>query len=74
MKIAKDANKTSAQFLLKWALQKGYSVLPKSIEKSRLAGNLELDFQLSCDHMTILDGMDKGLRLTWKGVDPDSVA
>ena len=74
MMVAKEANKTSAQVLLKWALQKGYSVLPKSIEKSRLASNLELDFQLSCDHMNILDGMDKGLRLTWKGVDPDSIA
>ena len=72
--IAEEANKTSPQVLLKWALQEGYSVLPKSIEKSRLAGNLELDFQLSCGHLTILDGMEKALRLTWKGVDPDSVA
>ena len=71
--IARDVEKTPAQVLLKWGLQKGFSVLPKSCEKTRIESNMNLDFDLKAEHMTQLDSMEQGTRYTWKGIDPDTV-
>ncbi|KAK9455665.1 NADP-dependent oxidoreductase domain-containing protein [Dipodascopsis uninucleata] len=46
--LAKKYGKTTSQILLRWSLQKGYIVLPKTISPSRLEPNLEVfDFELS---------------------------
>lgn len=41
--IAAGTGKTSPQVLLNWGLQKGWSVIPKSVNKDRIEANLELD-------------------------------
>ncbi|KAF8541642.1 NADP-dependent oxidoreductase domain-containing protein [Trichophaea hybrida] len=41
--IAEKTGRTSAQVLLKWGLQKGWSVIPKSVTESRIRENFELD-------------------------------
>ena len=38
--------KTAAQVLLKWSLQQGYSVIPKSMNPAHIKQNKELDFTI----------------------------
>jgi len=45
-KIAKSYAKTSAQILLRWSLQQGYSVIPKSLNPLHIKQNKELDFTI----------------------------
>ena len=40
-------NKSAAQMLLKWSLQQGLSVLPKSLNPKHIKQNLELDFSMT---------------------------
>jgi 2,5-diketo-D-gluconate reductase A len=57
------------QVVLRWHLQKGTVVIPKSVTPARIASNLDLmGFQLSTDEMAQVDGLDRGTRL---GPDPD---
>lgn len=47
VKIAKKYNKSPAQVLIRWSLQQGFNVLPKSENKKRLTQNLDVfDFEL----------------------------
>jgi glycerol 2-dehydrogenase (NADP+) len=43
LSIAKAKGKTPQQVLLAWGLQKGWSVIPKSVNKERIETNYELD-------------------------------
>jgi len=48
--IAQRIDKTSAQVLLRWGVQQGYTVLPKSTNPEHIESNFNLDFRLSeCD-------------------------
>lgn len=63
--------KTTAQVLLRWAVQKGIAVIPKSRSASRMASNHALlDWVLSPDDMAAIDAMDRPSaeegRLCWK--------
>ncbi|KAF2013941.1 aldo-keto reductase-like protein [Aaosphaeria arxii CBS 175.79] len=50
--LAKKYGKTTAQILLRWGLQKGFVILPKSVTKSRIEENAQLyDFELSDEEM-----------------------
>lgn len=42
-KIAQEHGKTPQQVLLQWGLQRGTSVIPKSVTKSRIEANFQLD-------------------------------
>jgi len=69
--IATAHGKTPAQVMLRWGLQHGRSVIPKSIKPSRIAENIDVfDFELSADEMAAIDGLDTGRR---GGPDPDAV-
>ena len=49
-------NKTAAQILLRWGLQKGFVVLPKSVTHSRIEENTNVfDFELSAEDMKSLE-------------------
>ncbi len=64
--VARRAKRTPAQILLRWGLQHGFVVLPKSITPSRIAENAALfDFELDTDAMTRLDGLEEGLVTGW---------
>lgn len=70
--VAKGCGRTTAQVLLRWAVQQGIPVLPKSCNPSRVQENVQLfDFELSPEDMEKLTGLDSGLRFCW---DPTSVA
>ena len=63
-------NVTEAQFLLKWALELGYSILPKSIESKRMKENFNLDFSISQIDMDYIKTLDRGGSITWEYGDP----
>jgi 2,5-diketo-D-gluconate reductase A len=57
---------TEAQILLKWALQHGYPILPKSSQEARIAQNADLfGFEIAEVDMTQLDSFDENLALAW---------
>ena len=58
-----------AQLILKWALQRGVAVIPKSTKPERLAMNIDLDgFRLSDDDMSALAALDRQKRFNDPGV------
>lgn len=69
-KLAEKYNKTIAQIVLRWDLQKGVITIPKSAKKERILANAQLfDFVISPEDMRYIDGLDKGQRF---GPDPDT--
>ncbi|MGD2246008.1 MAG: aldo/keto reductase [Candidatus Aminicenantes bacterium] len=69
--IAEKYGKTPAQLLIRWVLQKGIIVIPKSSKKERIRENAQVfDFQISDTDMAVLDSFDLGLRTSW---DPTAV-
>ncbi|XP_067657245.1 aldo-keto reductase family 1 member B1-like [Haliotis asinina] len=71
--IGKKYGKSSAQVILRWGIQRGYALVPKSTNPSRLAQNMDIfDFELSEDDMKAMLALDKGYRvnheqfLPWK--------
>ena len=74
VKIAQAHKVTPAQVLLKWALQQGVVVIPKSVSKDKIQQNADTvrqAFTLSDTEMAELGGLDQGQegRLCWKN-DP----
>jgi diketogulonate reductase-like aldo/keto reductase len=68
--IARRARRSVAQVLLRWNLQHGHVVLPKSARPARIAENGALfDFVLPDDAMKELDALEEGLVTGW---DPAS--
>jgi len=68
--MAQNYRKTSAQIILRWHVQSGLVVIPKSVRPERLRENLALfDFSLSPGDMSTLDGMEAGKRL---GPNPET--
>ncbi len=69
--IAGAHGKTPAQVLLRWGLQHGRSVIPKSTKPSRIAENIDVfDFELSAKEMAAIDGLDTDRR---GGPEPDAI-
>ncbi len=64
--IARELGKTPAQVLLRWGVQNGYIVLPKSVRAERIAENAALfDFALTAEHVARLDGLEENLVTGW---------
>lgn len=62
--IADKHNKAPAQILLRWGLQIGNIILPKSLTQSRIEANAQLfDFELDNDDMEVLNGLDEGMKM-----------
>jgi len=63
-KIAEAHGKTAAQVLLRWNMQRGVIVIPKSTNPGRIEENWGvLDWSLTQEDMTALQGLDEGRRL-----------
>lgn len=62
-KIAATHGKTTAQVMLRWHIQQGRQVIPKSVTPSRIAENFDVfDFELTDDELTSIDALDTGVR------------
>ena len=58
--VAERVGRTPAQVLIRWCLQRGTIVLPKSTHQERIEANIQVfDFVLSEDDMALLDGLDQ---------------
>jgi 2,5-diketo-D-gluconate reductase A len=67
--IGKQHGKSPAQVVLRWHVQLGHMVIPKSATPERIKSNIEVfDFELSADEMKAIAGLDAGKRM---GPDPD---
>ncbi|OUM53481.1 hypothetical protein BVG19_g2765 [[Candida] boidinii] len=65
-KIADRYGKTPAQILVRWSLDKGFVVLPKSIKEERAASNIDVfDFKLSDEDIKLLDAQDAQMSTGW---------
>lgn len=61
MKIGKKYGKTAAQVALKWNVQRGVVIIPKSTHIERMAENLDIwDFTLTDDEMAKINALDIG--------------
>jgi diketogulonate reductase-like aldo/keto reductase len=70
VQIAESIGRTPAQVALRWALQKGIVVIPKSTRRERLEENAAIfDFDLSAEDVATIDRLDKNQRV---GPDPDN--
>lgn len=62
--MAKAKGKTPQQILLAWGLQKGWSVIPKSVTKERIEANYELDgWELTPEEVTKLDNLPERFKV-----------
>jgi len=70
-RIASGHGKTPAQVVLRWHLQRGDVIFPKSVTPSRIAENIELfDFELSDADVSDITALDRGERI---GSHPDEM-
>jgi len=61
--IAAAHGRSPAQVMLRWGVQQGRSVIPKSTKPARIAENLDVfDFDLSADELAAIDALDTGQR------------
>jgi diketogulonate reductase-like aldo/keto reductase len=69
--IAKAHGKSPAQVMLRWHLQEGRSVIPKSTKPTRIAENIDVfDFELSGDELAAIEALDTGHR---GGPEPEAM-
>ncbi|MFB8210859.1 MULTISPECIES: aldo/keto reductase [unclassified Streptomyces] len=62
--VARKHNRTPAQAVLRWHLQTGNVVIPKSVTPSRIAENIDVfDFELDADDLAAFAALDEGKRL-----------
>jgi 2,5-diketo-D-gluconate reductase A len=68
--LASKHGRTPAQIVLRWHLQLGNVVIPKSVTPSRIKENFEVfDFELDADDMAAIAELDTGRRI---GPDPET--
>jgi 2,5-diketo-D-gluconate reductase A len=69
VRIAEAHGKTPGQVVLRWHIELGNVVFPKSSTPARIEENIDVfDFELSEDDMAAIEGLDRGERI---GPDPD---
>lgn len=67
--IAEQVGKSPAQVIIRWHLQLGNIVIPKSVTPERIKSNIDVfGFELTIDQMSAISALDSGLRT---GPDPD---
>jgi 2,5-diketo-D-gluconate reductase A len=62
--VAEECSKTPAQVLIRWSVQLGNVVIPRSANPERIRSNIEVfDFELTDEQMDRLNGLDDGTRV-----------
>lgn len=66
VEIARESGRTAAQILLRWSVQNGHVVLPKSVRAERILENAAIfDFSLTAEQMARLDALEENLVTGW---------
>jgi diketogulonate reductase-like aldo/keto reductase len=69
--IGETYNKSAAQVMLRWHIQKGIQVIPKSTKAERIAENFDVfDFELTPEEIARIDALDTGVR---GGPEPEAI-
>jgi diketogulonate reductase-like aldo/keto reductase len=69
--LSSKYDKTPAQMMLRWEIQHGIIVIPKSAHKERIEENANIfDFEISDDDMESIDSFNENFRTCW---DPSNV-
>ena len=69
--IAQRHGKSPAQVMLRWHIQNGVQVIPKSTKPERIAENFDVfDFELSDEELAAIDALETGVR---SGPEPSSI-
>ncbi|WP_341361003.1 aldo/keto reductase [Georgenia sp. M64] len=69
--IGEKYGRSAAQVMLRWHIQNGIQVIPKSTKPERIAENFDVfDFELTADEVAQIDALDTGVR---GGPEPDSI-
>lgn len=70
-KIAATHGKSTAQVMLRWHIQEGRQVIPKSVRRERIIENVDVfDFELTADELARLDALETGVR---GGPEPEDI-
>lgn len=68
--LSQKYSKTPAQIILRWHIQSGFIVIPKSVNPKRIQENIDVfDFELSSSEMGEIENMNADVRV---GADPDT--
>ena len=72
IRIADQHGKSPAQVILRWHIELGHSVIPKSVHTERIRENFDIfDFSLSTEEVALIDALNTGRR---GGPDPKSLS
>lgn len=68
--LSKKYNRSITQIVLRWNIQKGVVVIPKSVTPSRIKENFEIfDFELDKEDIVLIDSLNEDIRT---GANPDN--
>jgi len=59
-KMADRYNVSCAQIMLRWGVQRGFRVIPRSADFKHIEENMSIGFEISDDDMNVLNGLDCG--------------
>lgn len=73
-KIGAKYGKANGQVILRWLIQRGIIVIPKSVHKNRMEENFDVfDFELSNDDMKVMNSLDKHESQFFDHRDPNAI-
>ena len=68
--IGEAKGKSPAQVMLRWHIQEGRQVIPKSVKPARIAENFDVfDFELSGDELAAIDALEQGMTMVPDDMD-----
>lgn len=73
--IARKYGKTPAQIVLRWNVERGVIIIPKTVHEERIRQNIDIwDFSLTKDEMEAIDTLDTGgIATAYRQTDPGTV-
>ena len=72
--LAAKYSKSPAQIVLRWGVQRGTAIIPKTTKVERLLENIDIfDFNLTNEDMTNISGLNKNKRFNDPGVKCESM-
>lgn len=68
--VAAETGRSPAQVSLRWGLEKGFALVPRSCSRHHIVENSQLDFALSPEQVARLDSLSSSQKFCW---DPSSI-